>query len=147
MVDIAGGAEGDLLDGTDFDDTITGGGGDDSVTGLLGADLVFGGIGDDRITGMSGEADTLHGDQGNDAIQAASAGSVFYGAAGALDPGLLAFGAATVATGQFVLRQDAAANRSHLVWDSDGTSGTAAEWGFADFTGQVGLQASDILIY
>ena len=82
MADIAGGAEGDLLDGTDFNDTITGGGGDDSVTGLLGADLVFGGDGNDSITGMTGDADTLHGDQGNDDIQAASAGSVLYGEAG-----------------------------------------------------------------
>ncbi len=59
--------QGDVLDGTEGDDTLTGGPGDDTLDGYSGDDLLDGGTGDDLLRGREG-MDSLFGSGGNDAI-------------------------------------------------------------------------------
>ena len=73
-----------VIGGTENDDTIVSGGGDDAIWGKggndtieagYGVDKVFGGEGDDIITNAGtdiGEADFLHGNEGNDVIHGGS---------------------------------------------------------------------------
>lgn len=80
-----------VIGGTENDDTIIGGGGDDAIWGKggndtieagYGVDKVFGGHGDDIITNAGtdiGEADFLHGNEGNDVIHGGSGLSLLFG--------------------------------------------------------------------
>ena len=75
-----------VLGGTNADDTLTGGagddalwgeGGNDTLEGGLGVDHIYGGDGDDVITDMGsdiGAADVIHGNAGNDVINAGTGG-------------------------------------------------------------------------
>ncbi|MET0436527.1 MAG: peroxidase family protein, partial [Devosia sp.] len=79
------------IGGTEGNDTIISGGGDDAVWGKggddrieagYGVDKVFGGEGDDIITNAGtdiGEADFLHGNEGNDVIHGGSGLSLIFG--------------------------------------------------------------------
>ncbi|RYG32184.1 MAG: heme peroxidase, partial [Burkholderiales bacterium] len=80
-----------IIGGTEGDDTIVSGGGDDAIWGKggndrieagYGVDKVFGGEGDDIITNAGtdiGEADFLHGNEGNDVIHGGSGLSLIFG--------------------------------------------------------------------
>lgn len=77
--------------GTENNDTIISGGGDDAIWGRggddrieagYGVDKVFGGTGDDIITNAGtdiGEADFLHGNEGNDVIHGGSGLALIFG--------------------------------------------------------------------
>lgn len=79
------------IGGTENDDIIVSGGGDDAIWGRggndrieagYGVDKVFGGEGDDIITNAGtdiGEADFLHGNEGNDVIHGGSGLSLLFG--------------------------------------------------------------------
>ncbi|WP_051960519.1 peroxidase family protein [Devosia riboflavina] len=79
------------IGGTEGNDTIVSGGGDDAIWGKggddrieagYGVDKVFGGEGDDIITNAGtdiGEADFLHGNEGNDVIHGGSGLSLIFG--------------------------------------------------------------------
>ncbi|WP_436071322.1 peroxidase family protein [Devosia sp. LjRoot3] len=79
------------IGGTEGNDTIVSGGGDDAIWGKggndrieagYGVDKVFGGTGDDIITNAGtdiGEADFLHGNEGNDVIHGGSGLSLIFG--------------------------------------------------------------------
>ncbi|HEV7257266.1 MAG TPA: peroxidase family protein [Bosea sp. (in: a-proteobacteria)] len=79
------------IGGTEGNDTIVSGGGDDAIWGRggndrieagYGVDKVFGGEGDDIITNAGtdiGEADFLHGNEGNDVIHGGSGLSLLFG--------------------------------------------------------------------
>lgn len=79
------------IGGTENDDTIVSGGGDDAIWGRggndrieagYGVDKVFAGDGDDIITNAGtdiGEADFLHGNEGNDVIHGGSGLSLIFG--------------------------------------------------------------------
>jgi Ca2+-binding RTX toxin-like protein len=58
---------GQLIEGTEGDDTLTGTDGDDTLDGYAGDDLLDGGTGDDLLRGREG-MDSLLGGGGNDAI-------------------------------------------------------------------------------
>lgn len=66
----------DLIEGSDYADTLTGMGGDDDIYGGAGADDLFGGDGWDYVRGQDGDDwiaggedfDDLHGNAGNDTI-------------------------------------------------------------------------------
>lgn len=80
-----------VIGGTENDDIIVSGGGDDAIWGKggndrieagYGVDKVFGGEGDDIITNAGtdiGEADFLHGNEGNDVIHGGSGLSLLFG--------------------------------------------------------------------
>ncbi|WP_411340015.1 peroxidase family protein [Sphingopyxis sp. J-6] len=80
-----------VVGGTENDDVIVSGGGDDAIWGKggndrieagYGVDKVFGGEGDDIITNAGtdiGEADFLHGNEGNDVIHGGSGLSLLFG--------------------------------------------------------------------
>ena len=80
-----------VIGGTEDADTIVSGGGDDAIWGKggddrieagYGVDKVFGGEGDDIITNAGtdiGEADFLHGNEGNDVIHGGSGLSLIFG--------------------------------------------------------------------
>ncbi len=59
--------EGEVIEGTEGDDTLTGADGDDTLDGYAGDDLLDGGTGDDVLRGREG-MDSLLGGGGNDAI-------------------------------------------------------------------------------
>ena len=134
----------------DEDDSVTGGGGDDQIRLGFGRDTVTGGTGADVFqfqTAVSSAHLITDFETGRDQVQFSAAAFGFEVPVGALDPALLAFGGATSSGGQFVLRVEADGALSHLVWDADGTSGGEDVWVLADFSGTIGLQAGDILIY
>ncbi|MBD2748014.1 cadherin-like domain-containing protein [Microvirga sp. BT688] len=80
-----------VIGGTENNDQIVSGGGDDAIWGKggndtieagYGVDKVFGGEGDDIITNAGtdiGEADFLHGNEGNDVIHGGSGLSLLFG--------------------------------------------------------------------
>ncbi|WP_281406198.1 calcium-binding protein, partial [Methylorubrum extorquens] len=78
-----GGTEGnDIIVSGGGDDAIWGKAGDDRIEAGYGVDKVFGGAGDDIITNAGtdiGEADFLHGNEGNDVIHGGSGLSLLFG--------------------------------------------------------------------
>ncbi|MBM6596402.1 peroxidase family protein [Microvirga pudoricolor] len=80
---VIGGTEGaDTIVAGGGDDAIWGKGGDDKIEAGYGVDKVFGGQGDDIITNAGtdiGEADFLHGNEGNDVIHGGSGLSLIFG--------------------------------------------------------------------
>jgi hypothetical protein len=70
----AGGAEPDVLRGTDAGDALRGRAGDDRLAASPGRDCLYGGTGDDRLDGGSGR-DRLLGGHGDDLILAAGGGA------------------------------------------------------------------------
>lgn len=64
---VEGGADADVLTGTEFSDVIFGRGGNDTISGLAGEDLLDGNAGADSISGGFGD-DTLFGGVGNDTL-------------------------------------------------------------------------------
>lgn len=154
---IEGGAGDDLIradSGSPFqemaeDDSVDGGGNDQIWLGF-GRDTVTGGTGADAfifLPKLSGAHLFADFEAGRDHLQFAAVTLGFALPVGGLEPGQMAFGGATSAVGQFVLRVENGGGLSHQVWDPVGTSGGTEVWVLADFTGQVGPQAGDILIY
>ena len=80
---VIGGTENnDVIVSGGGDDAIWGKGGDDKIEAGYGVDKVFGGEGDDIITNAGtdiGEADFLHGNEGNDVIHGGSGLSLIFG--------------------------------------------------------------------
>ncbi|MCI5047464.1 MAG: hypothetical protein MRY59_08165 [Aquisalinus sp.] len=67
-IEIVQGSEfGDTLTGSSDDETLNGGGGDDIISGGIGRDVISGGAGEDNLTGGSG-VDTISGGADNDTI-------------------------------------------------------------------------------
>ncbi len=87
---INGNAQGNILNGTPFDDFILGNGGGDTLNGLAGDDILDGGAGgdtlngglnNDTLTGGAG-ADTLNGDQDNDTLTGGAGADTINGGDG-----------------------------------------------------------------
>jgi Ca2+-binding RTX toxin-like protein len=70
-----------LVDGSQFDDSITGGLGDNTIYGHAGNDTILGGSGNDILIGADG-SDTLWGGVGNDELQGGADQDSIYGEAG-----------------------------------------------------------------
>lgn len=68
---------GDLMVGTDGQDSLYGHGGDDTLQGAGGADLLYGGAGNDDVEGGDGQ-DQLYGEAGNDRIATWSLSELDY---------------------------------------------------------------------
>lgn len=82
QVDILRGSEdGDLLAGLDGDDQLSGEGGDDLIGGGAGDDMLEGGDGDDELIGDQGR-DTLRGGAGNDRLRGNIGDDLLIGGAG-----------------------------------------------------------------
>ncbi|WP_198389295.1 CAP domain-containing protein [Roseovarius faecimaris] len=96
---IAGGDGADLLDGSNYNDSLKGGNGNDTLSGYGGDDNLPGGEGDDQVSGGAGNDllggglgdDTLNagagndqggGGEGNDVINAGEGDDIFSGGAG-----------------------------------------------------------------
>jgi len=73
-----GGADDDILSGSDKHDRIDGGAGDDFLDGKEGHDVLFGGAGKDIIYGHDGD-DVLRGGEGNDLIEGEAGHDELYG--------------------------------------------------------------------
>lgn len=73
--------EGQIIDGSDLDDTLAGGGGDDVIAGGAGNDQLFGGAGNDKLDGGQGD-DTLRGGKGSDLLHGGSGKDIAQGGAG-----------------------------------------------------------------
>jgi len=166
---LSGGAGNDVLRAGSGFDLLEGGDGDDKLFLNNSASLAYGGDGNDRIELGSGES-TLYGgagrdrfvvghklDQaslvmdfltGEDRIQIRSdVLSDYAGATGRLAAGMLVFGAADIAGGQFVLTYDDGTDRTHLWWDRDGNTGNLPLQHLLQFdTGAVSIAHSDIII-
>ena len=71
----------DSLTGASGPDTLTGGAGNDTLSGDYGNDLVIGGDGDDLVIGGDG-IDTLEGGAGNDTLNGGPGGDLMTGGAG-----------------------------------------------------------------
>ncbi|RMQ40696.1 Calcium binding hemolysin protein, partial [Pseudomonas cichorii] len=56
-----------LLNGSEFNDTLTGYDADDTLNGLAGNDTLYGGLGNDTLVGGEGR-DTLYGEEGDDTL-------------------------------------------------------------------------------
>lgn len=78
---INGGAQGEVLTGTEGNDVICAGGGADDVRGLAGDDLILGGAGGDKIQGQAG-ADLLMGQGGDDVLGGGSGYDLLDGGVG-----------------------------------------------------------------
>ncbi|WP_264048359.1 peroxidase family protein [Methylobacterium flocculans] len=79
---IGGTEDNDIIVSGGGDDAIWGKGGDDRIEAGYGVDKVFGGAGDDILTNAGtdiGEADFLHGNEGNDVIHGGSGLSLLFG--------------------------------------------------------------------
>lgn len=73
---------GDLLEGSDDDNTLNGLAGDDRILGLGGNDSLIGGAGSDTLIADVGN-DTLRGDSGHDDLDGGTGRDVLYGGTGA----------------------------------------------------------------
>lgn len=164
-----GGAGNDVLRGGPGLDALFGGDGDDKLFLNSGAGVAYGGDGNDRIE-VGADESTLYGGAGRDKfvvgnhlgqaslvmdfitgedrIQIRSAVLDDYaGPTGRLAAGMLVFGAADLAGGQFVLTYDGGSDRTHLWWDRDGSSGNLPLQHLLQFdTGAVSIAHSDIVI-
>ena len=78
---VVGGAEGDLLDGSNNDDRFFGKDGDDLIIGQSGDDALFGDAGNDGVFGGDGD-DFLRGGAGDDLIIGDAGADEIYGDAG-----------------------------------------------------------------
>jgi Ca2+-binding RTX toxin-like protein len=169
----AGGA--DTLFGMGGNDVLKAGEGADSVSGGDGNDTLIGGAGPDDLQGDAGNdrlmldgADSAAGGSGADSFMLRAAGDAvitdfttgedrlvlratdlfgFAEAVGRQDPGMLVFGSAERAGGQFVLTYDAGADRTVLWWDRDGNTGALPMDRLVAFDGgTLSLAHSDIVV-
>jgi hypothetical protein len=62
---VTGGAESEVISGSEGDDYLVGGGGDDIIWGGAGNDVIIGGTGDDELAGGDG-SDLIYGEEGGD---------------------------------------------------------------------------------
>lgn len=164
-----GGAGNDILRAGAGFDTLEGGDGIDRLLMTRDAGLAYGGDGNDRIVVGNGEA-TLYGGAGRDifvinAMHAqasvvmdftsgadririqSSVLADYDGPTGRVVDGMLVFGAADIASGQFVLTYDGDTDRTNLWWDRDGNAGSLPIHLLLQFdTGTVQIAHSDIVI-
>jgi Ca2+-binding RTX toxin-like protein len=77
----AGGADDDVIHGTDGSDHLLGGAGDDLIHGLGGSDHLDGGAGDDQLSGGAGN-DTLLGGTGDDLLDGGADDDLLFGGDG-----------------------------------------------------------------
>lgn len=164
-----GGTGNDTIYGGRHADTIYGGAGDDFIGAGndLGGDVVYGGDGNDRMRFGLGD-DTATGGAGQDTflftLNQTGVTTItdfetgvdelrFKGIylpsgleTGALDPSRLSIGGAVGTEAQFVLTYDADTNFTSLTWDTNGETPAGGSYIYVLFTGNVTLDASDVLI-
>ncbi|QYZ70857.1 calcium-binding protein [Neotabrizicola shimadae] len=157
----------DMIQGGQDDDQLFGGAGNDTIAPGHGADTADGGEGNDRLF-SSADGATLTGGLGSDLfvfrnselgrtlvtdfetgvdrLSIAAFYATGYELTGRLPEDRLSVGTAVGPQGQFVLVYDSVANETMLVWDRNGSDPSGGVDAIAFFSGNVSMQASDILL-